>query len=116
MAIEEWSTWWDKDATTPTKSSPLRRRNSPKSPDAEVALYDVTNNRFQKVKKRDAEQLTSQTVDLPRWSKKKDVFIPEPEDAKREYYLATLHLGKLGFVYNLQRHLYSACELYIVGL
>ena len=63
-----------------------------------------------------ASQTVSQTVHLDRWSKKKDVFLPEPEDEKREYYVATLHLGKLGFVYNLRRHLYSACELYIIGL
>lgn len=37
------------------KLGPPRRWNCPKSLDAEVALYDVTNNRFQTVKRRDAE-------------------------------------------------------------
>jgi hypothetical protein len=35
--------------------APPRRWNNPKSPDAEVALFDVTNNHFQTVKRRDAE-------------------------------------------------------------
>jgi hypothetical protein len=60
--------------------------------------------------------MTNQTVDLPRWSKKTDVFLPEPEDAKREYYVATLHLRKLGLTYTIQRWFHSGCELYIVGL
>jgi hypothetical protein len=42
------------------KCPPLKRRNSPKSPDADVALYDVTNNRFQTVKRRDAESVSHQ--------------------------------------------------------
>ena len=60
--------------------------------------------------------MTSQTVNLPRCSEKTDIFLPEPEDAKRKYYVATLHLRKLGLIYTLQRWVYSGCELYIVGL
>lgn len=60
--------------------------------------------------------MTSRTVNLPRWSKKKEIFLPEPEDEKREYYVATLNLGKLGLTYTLQRWFRSGCELYIVGL
>jgi hypothetical protein len=60
--------------------------------------------------------MTSRTVNLPRWSKKKEIFLPEPKDEKREYYVATLNLGKLGLTYTLQRWFCSGCELYIVGL
>ena len=55
----------DKGISTRPKSPPLRRRNSPKSPDADVALYDVANNRFQTVKKRDAESLSHQYSSCP---------------------------------------------------
>jgi hypothetical protein len=135
MASEEWEVCAGDKVGARAKLGPPRRRNSPKSPDAEVALYDVTNNRFQTVKRRDAESgrrldritqlceelmsttgMAHQTVDLPRWSKKTDVFLPEPEDAKREYYVATLHLRKLGLTYTIQRWFCSGCELYIVGL
>jgi hypothetical protein len=47
----------DKGRIAGAKSPPLKRRNSPKSPDADVAMYDVANNRFQTVKRRDAESL-----------------------------------------------------------
>ena len=50
----------DKGVSARPKSPSLKRRNSPKSPDADVALYDVANNRFQTVKKRDAESLSHQ--------------------------------------------------------
>jgi hypothetical protein len=50
----------DQGLTSPAQSPTLKRRNSLKSPDAEVALYDVTNNRFQTVKRRDAERLCHQ--------------------------------------------------------
>lgn len=135
MAVDEAEVSTGDKAVTRAKLAPPTRRNSPKSPDAEVALYDVTNNRFQTVKRRDAESechadstttsyeelrvttgMTTQTVDLPRWSKKADVFLPEPEDTKREYYVATLHLRKLGLTYTIQRWFCSGCELYIVGL
>ena len=60
--------------------------------------------------------MVHQTFDLPRWSTKTNVYLPEPEDAKRQYYLATLHLRKLGLTYTIQRWCHSGCELYIVGL
>ena len=60
--------------------------------------------------------MVHQTVNLPRWSIKTDVYLPEPEDAKRRYFVATLHLRKLGLTYTIQRWLHSGCELYIVGL
>jgi hypothetical protein len=60
--------------------------------------------------------MVHQTVNLPRWSIKTDVWLPEPEDAKRRYFVATLHLRKLGLTYTIQRWFHSGCELYIVGL
>jgi len=50
----------DKGVGARPKSPLLKRRNSPKRPDSDVALYDVANNRFQTVKKRDAESLSHQ--------------------------------------------------------
>jgi hypothetical protein len=59
--------------------------------------------------------LATKIQDLPRWSKKAKVFIPEPKDETRRYYLATLNLGKLGLQYNLKRHLSGTREeLYII--
>jgi hypothetical protein len=61
MGVEDLEVWaGDKDANARPKSPTLKRCNSPKSPDADVALYDVANNRFQTVKKRDAESLSNQ--------------------------------------------------------
>lgn len=55
--LAEHETWLNRDVGTHTKNVALRRRNSPRSPNAEVALYDVTNNRFQTVPRQDAERL-----------------------------------------------------------
>ena len=60
-------------------------------------------------------ELATQVQDLPRWSKKIKVFVQEPKDETRRYYLATLILGKLGLQYNLRRHLSGTREeLYII--
>jgi len=112
---------------TPTeKPRAIKRRDSPDSDNSKsdtsekndnlrVAMYDVKNNQFRTIRKRDLEDMKTKIVELPRWSKKKKVFVPEPKDEKRQYYLATLNLAKLGFQYNLKRHLCSTRQLYILG-
>ena len=56
MAREEITTKLvDEEAATRPKAFILKRRNSPENPKAEVALYDVNINCFQKMKRRDAE-------------------------------------------------------------
>ena len=55
MAVEEGEVDAGERAVMGANLAPLRRWNNFKSPDAEVALFDVTNNRFQTVKRRDAE-------------------------------------------------------------
>lgn len=124
------------------KSGKFPRRDSPKSDtgrsvrsersdNATVAMYDVKNNQFRTIKRREvesaynsvpaddyktesAQELATKTQDLPRWSKKTKVFVPEPKDEKRHYYLATLNLSKLGLLYNLKRYLSATRELYII--
>jgi len=131
MAIAELPQCDEKDCvdvsgTSATeKSGKFPRRDSPKSDtgrsvrsersdNATVAMYDVRNNQFRTIKRREVEKLATKTQDLPRWSKKTKVFVPEPKDEKRHYYLATLNLGKLGLQYNLKRHLSGTRELYII--
>jgi len=113
------------------KSDPGRSVRSERSDNATVAMYDVKNNQFRTIKRREVEsaynsvpaddykaetalELATMTQDLPRWSNKTKVFVPEPKDEKRHYYLATLNLGKLGLQYNLRRHLCATRELYII--
>jgi hypothetical protein len=125
----------EKSGKFPRRDSPRsdtgRSVRSERSDNATVAMYDVKNNQFRTIKRREVEseynsvstedyktnaalELATKTQDLPRWSKKTKVFVPEPKDEKRHYYLATLNLGKLGLQYNLRRHLSTTRELYII--
>lgn len=107
---------------------------SSKKSNERVAVLDVTNNKLTTLNKAAAERRFSshqaatsnrrlltwysteephKKVALPRWANKKSVYL-SGGDGKKAEYVATVHLRRLGFQYNMQRHFGTSEELYVL--
>ncbi|MCJ1373629.1 hypothetical protein MMC20_004857 [Loxospora ochrophaea] len=98
----------------PEKLKDKGRVNSDKS--EKVAVLDTKNHRLSTLPKGDAESLGESSytkVTLPRWKSKKNVYINN-ESSKTKDYVATVHLNRLSFAYNVQRLFGNAKDLYVL--
>ena len=118
----------------PEKLKDKGRVNSDKS--EKVAVLDTKNHRLSTLPKGDAEsemitilsaipssncpsmkiglgESSYTKVTLPRWKSKKNVYINN-ESSKTKDYVATVHLNRLSFAYNVQRLFGNAKDLYVL--
>jgi hypothetical protein len=113
-----------------TDSWPLKKQNE------RVAVLDITNNKLRTLDKEEAERKFSsyqnyhlksafadlalstevphEKVALPRWANKKSVYVSIGKGKDREY-IATVHLRRLGFQYNIYRHFGMSEDLYVLS-